>query len=108
MKDQLRELGNHHWGDQTDVRNLSEALDVGVLMFCNELQNGGHECLYNIGSQREDYPYWIALWWREPTHFRLAQVSYDSDAARVLHDMHAAEYTCFWNTSELPTGLRDQ
>ena len=38
---QYRRLGNHHWGTQFDVNNLSEALDVGILMFCDRLQAGG-------------------------------------------------------------------
>jgi hypothetical protein len=108
VKDELTQLGDRHWGDQTDVRNLTEALDVGVLMMCNGLQNGGRDCLYNIGSTREDYAYWIALWWCEPTHFRLAQVSYHPNAERALKDLHAVEYTCFWKDAELPTRLRDQ
>ena len=75
VKAELKRSGNWHWGDQFDVQNLSNALDVGVLMFCDQLQDGGRQCLYNIGSQREDFPYWIALWWDEPMHFRLAQLS---------------------------------
>ena len=50
---QYRRLANHNWGTQFDAHNLSEALDVGILMFCDRAQAGGAQCLYNIGAQRE-------------------------------------------------------
>ena len=108
VKDEQVQLGNQHWGDQFDVQSLSSALNLGILMFCDELQLGGRQCLYNIGSQREDFPFWIALWWKEPTHFRLAQVTYDSP--RLLHnaDVHDPRYTCFWSAAALPAVLRNQ
>ena len=54
---QYRRPGDHHWGTQFDVNNLSEALDIGILMFCDNLQSNGQTCLYNVGAQREDFPY---------------------------------------------------
>ena len=96
---QYRRLGNHHWGTQFDVNNLSQALGVGILMFCDDLQAGGQECLYNIGAQREDFPYWVALWWKEPVHFRVATVSYGAAPTRG---------TCFWPNASLPNLLRQQ
>ena len=50
---QIEKLGDAHWGNQFDVNSLSAALDIGVLMFCNRLQSGGRECLYNIGSTKD-------------------------------------------------------
>ena len=76
LQQELRKPGNWHWGTQFDVKNLSEALDVGVLMFCDHLQDGGKKCLYNIGAEREDFPYWISLWWQEPVHFRVAELKW--------------------------------
>ena len=97
VKAELKRSGNWHWGDQFDVQNLSDVLNIGVLMFCDRLQYGGRQCLYNIGSQREDFPYWIALWWDEPAHFRLAQLS-----CTRLND---ARFVSFWSAAELPAGL---
>ena len=57
VKDEQVQLGNQHWGDQFDVQSLSSALNLGILMFCDELQLGGRQCLYNIGSQREAVSY---------------------------------------------------
>ena len=87
--------GNHHWGDQGDIQRLSEALNLGVFIFCDALQNEGKECLHNIGSQREDFPYWIGIWWDEPVHFRLAKLSFGCDDTS----------TCFWSSSQLPGPL---
>ena len=88
-------LGNWHWGTQNDVRHLSSALDVGILMFCDRLHDNSGQCLYNIGSEREDFPYWIALWWQEPVHFRLAEVAVEGAE-------HTLAHTCFWSASDLP------
>ena len=68
------QCGHNHWGDHTDVQNLSEMLNIGILMFCNQLQNNGQDCLYNMGCSRGDFPYWIGLWWDPPLHFRIASV----------------------------------
>ena len=101
VKAELKKSGNWHRGDQLDVQNLGEALDIGVLMFCEQLQDGGRQCLYNLGSQREDYPYWIALWWDEPVHFRLAQLS----SYHTAGDAPGDEFVCFWSADKLPAAL---
>ena len=105
VKDEIMRLGNNHWGDWFDVQSLSDALDVGVLMFCDQLQDGGRQCLYNIGAQRENYPFWISLWWNPPTHFRLAQLdcAHQEPSARV-GPSHTG-FTSFWATAELPNVL---
>ena len=95
--------GNAHWGDQRDVKNLSEALDVGILMFCDGLQNGGQQCLYNIGSHRDNFSYWIALWWLEPIHFRLAQLAFTS----ADDESKNQDYTSFWSDAALPQTIRE-
>ena len=94
-------LGNWHWGDSTDVLHLSEALEIGVLIFCEHLQNRGQHCLYSVGSEREDFPFWMAIWWDEPTHFRLAELApLDSNGAGT-----EPAYTCFWSAKDLPESL---
>ena len=92
LQQELMKCGSWHWGTQFDVHSLCEAWNVGILVFCNTLQCNGTTCLYNIGSTREDYPYWIALWWHEPTHFRLALL----------------DGVSFWSDVELPPSLREE
>ena len=92
--------GNFHWGTQLDVQHLCEKLNVGILMFCDYLQLGGTQCLYNIGASRENFPYWIALWWREPVHFRLAELGTEEDG---MHEH--GRYRCFWRAGDLPPAL---
>ena len=101
LQEQLRRPGNCHWGTQFDVKSLSEALDLGVLLFCNRLQRTSTTCLYNIGAVREDFPYWISLWWHEPVHFRLAEVLRGGENA----DLKSATYTSFWSRKDLPPTL---
>ena len=98
---QIERPGNDHWGNQFDVNSLSMALDLGILLFCNRLQLGGRACLYNIGSQREDFPYWISLWWNEPVHFRLASIGYRNPG----EDCSNVSYTSAWTRDELPEPL---
>jgi len=104
LQQELVVSGNWHWGTQFDVNNLSRVLDLGVLMFCDRLQSGGRECLYNIGSETENFPYWIALWWEEPVHFRLLQVSYVDVHASAPGD----DFTCVWKRESLPDLLWQQ
>ena len=104
---ELMVSGNHHWGDQFDVQNLSNALNLGILMCCNSLQLGGRQCFYNIGSQRENFPFWVCLWWREPTHFRLAQFAYQQSPAPVGDEVLSPAFRCFWRDADLPAVLRD-
>ena len=105
VKDEIMRLGNNHWGDWFDVQSLSDGLDVGVLMFCDELQDEGRQCFYNIGAQREDYAFWIALWWDPPTHFRLAQLACgDEELGANVEPSHTG-FISFWATAELPHAL---
>ena len=108
VKVQIFTPGNTHWGDQFDVQNLSDVLDIGILMFCDRLQNNGGSCLYNIGSQRDAFPYWMALWWDEPTHFRLAQISYANRTSEVSHEEHQPNVVSCWHLPDLPPALLQQ
>ena len=69
-------------------------------MFCDMLQQGGTQCLYNIGAERDNFPYWIALWWQEPVHFRLAELKTEEDGMR-----EHGRYRCFWRAGDLPPAL---
>ena len=50
--------------------------------------------MYNIGAERENFPFWVALWWEEPVHFRVAEISED-----------ARTWAVFWKTEDLPPSL---
>jgi len=104
LQEVLSTPGNCHWGTEFDVKSLSEALDLGVLMFRDRLQHGEDKYLYSIGAERENFPYWISLWWDEPVHFRLAQLRHFGANA----DPRWATYTSFWRTANLPSTLFDQ
>ena len=98
LQAQLRRPGNVHWGDVFDVKALSDALDVGILLFCDRLQNNEQNCLYYTGSERRSFPYWISLYYLEETHFRLAELS---DVRESL----GGGFTSFWPGETLPLVL---
>ena len=107
LQAELMASGNHHWGDQTDVHNLSSALDIGILMCCEKLQQDGSECFYNIGSQKEQFPYWISVWWDEPVHFRLAQFAWRGTSTDHDEAVLSRNFTCFWPDAVLPLPTRE-
>ena len=111
LQAELQKPGSWHWGTQFDVKSLSDALDIGVHMFCDRMQDHGKTALYNIGSQKEDYSYWISLWWQEPVHFRLAELTWSDDNAAPLVNTHTSGElrTCpphFWTPIEAAIAWR--
>ena len=106
LQAELMVSGNHHWGDQTDVQNLSSALNIGILMCCDRLQHNRRECFYNIGSQKEVFPYWICIWWEEPVHFRLAQFAWRRPTEERDDDVLSLQFSCFWSDAALPSAMR--
>jgi len=95
--DEFKVLGNNHWGTVTDCAAISESLDVGFVIFADKLQNENSQCLVNVHAIRGDFKYFIALWWDEPLHFRLAQYK----------EATSSTYRSFWSPSNLPPLLRD-
>ena len=75
----FRTLGNTHWGDSTDARLLTDALDVGFFLFADELQGNRTQCLVALDLSRTDFPYFLALWWNNHSHFRSLEIKTSSD-----------------------------
>ena len=71
---------------------MSDALDMRNLLFRNTLNLPTATSLYNIVSQRDNFPHWVVLSWQNPVHFRAAQLL-----------GHAR-----WSANEVPQTLRDQ
>ena len=90
-------MGTTTGGTVTDCAAISESLDVGFVIFADKLQNENSQCLVNVHSIRGDFKYFIALWWDEPLHFRLAQYK----------EATSSTYTSFWSPSNLPPLLRE-
>jgi len=92
---EMQKLGDNHWGDVRDVRALSEALNIGIFMFCDQLQKDNQWCLYNLERGGDGFPFWVALWYDDPCHFRVAEVSFSSGS-----------YVSFWPNAQVPCTLR--
>ena len=99
MRQQLQEVyrqcGNYHWGDVNDLKALSDSLDLGVCMFCDKLQPRGF--LYNNCLDRGDFPFFVGLWWDEPTHFRMAELRMNAQDS----------FRSFWAIQDMPAALRE-
>ena len=80
LQDIFATTGNMHWGDATDARLLSEALNIGIFMFADRLQDQGRCCLCSLNQLRGDFPFFINLWWLEPVHFRAADIRLTPDS----------------------------
>ena len=96
VREEFEKCGNHHWGTVTDCRALSAYFDVGMLIFANSLQHGGTQCLVNVNALRGDHAYYIALWWHDSVHFRLAQ----------YRGGEGSPWRSFWSAEDLPPSLR--
>ena len=96
LREEFKVSGNHHWGTVTDCAAISEKLDVGMLIFVDNLQNGGRQCLVNVDAIRGNYAYYIALWWDDPRHFRLAQ----------YRESDSLPWRSFWRAEDMPQSLR--
>ena len=79
LQDVFRTLGNTHWGDSTDARLLTDALDVGFFLFADLLQGNSTQCLVALDLSRADFPYFLALWWNNHSHFRSLEIKTSSD-----------------------------
>ena len=91
LQTEFRKPGNHHWGDISDLEALSKQLDLGV----DRLQAGGSQCLCKVDQVRGDLLFFIAIWWDDPTHFRLAQLKIGA----------ASQYASDWPVSSMPAAL---
>lgn len=69
---------------------------MGLLIFANGLQHGGTQCLVNVDALRGDHKYYIALWWQDSVHIRLAQYREDE----------GSPWRSFWSATDLPSSLR--
>jgi hypothetical protein len=73
LQDVYKTCGNLHWGDAVDIRALADSLDVGFVVFVSEEQ-GINQWIQYVNYRRADYPFWMFLYWEEPSHYRLVQV----------------------------------
>ena len=95
LQSELRKAGNHHWGDVSDLQALSRQLSLGMLVFVDRLQDGGAQCLCTVDQVRGVFPFFIAIWWDDPQHFRLCQLSVGP----------GFEFRSSWPVEELPAAL---
>ena len=94
--DAFSACGNVHWGTVTDVAALADALDIGFIVFSNNVM-GGNRWVYGIHTQKNVFPYWITLYCCDNVHFQLAEI----------YEPQKQAYTCFFPDDRLPVPLRE-
>ena len=94
LQAEYHRCGNSHWGDVNDLKALSDILDLGVCTFCDRSQARGF--LYNNCLDRGNFPFFVALWWLEPTHFRMAELRMNAQDT----------FRSFWAIGDMPEALR--
>ena len=97
LQNVFRTLGNTHWGDSTDARLLTDALDVGFFLFADQLQGNSTQCLVAFDLSRTDFPLFLALWWNNHTHFRSLEIETSSNTS----------FRSCWSRGQAPQILLD-
>ena len=97
LKVEYERVGNSHWGTETDVRHLTEALKIGFLIFADGLQHNGTQCLVNLNASSDVAPeYYVCLWWDDPVHFRLCDLQIGGEGGA---------WQCVFRGSDMPSEL---
>ena len=94
LSNQFTFLGNHHWGAQQDIVMLSEALEIGFIVFTS-IEQGNDQWIQYLNFQRSDYAFWMLLYWEDPIHYRIVR----------LHTSTSDRPRCFFHRSEIPVAL---
>ena len=98
LQDVFRTVGNMHCGDATDAALLVQALDVGIFIFADKLQRNNESCLCALALRNGKYPFYISIWWNEPSHFRSFRMRTDQ----------SKRFPSVWTAAEIPVFLREQ
>ena len=87
----LSKEGNCHWGNYCDINALSNALNVGFIVFKNESYHGvTNLCgwVYSLASSRGDYSHWMMLYCKNETHFQLAALNHGRKINQAVFAIH--------------------
>jgi hypothetical protein len=98
MQTEFRMCGNNHWADTSDLKSLSEKLNIGSLLFADGLQDNGKQMLCSLDRRRGNFLFFAGIWWQDPIHFRVAEVQTSSEQ----------QFCSCWQQDAIPAELRDQ
>ena len=73
MLDIFETCGNTHWASQTDIVAVAERLNIGILFASRE--QGSGTWMAGTNMQRGDFPIWMCIYWEDPVHYRLGQLT---------------------------------
>ena len=112
VADRFAQMGQTHWGTTTDIGLLSEALNIGFVVFSSQMQGQGR-WIYGLNLKRTDYPFWVLVYNSGLVHFQVAVLSALEGSApyRSVYrseDVPDALAQHFALCSGMPMGQRDQ
>jgi len=86
VQNQLSRPGNIHWGTYSDIKNLSNILEIGFIVFpsahLGTLDDAGW--VYSISNTRADFSHWMMLYCKDVTHFQLATLTHESVSSQSV------------------------
>jgi len=91
----LTTCGDIHWATPIDVVALGEALNIGFVIFSNEV-NGAGKWLYGYNPKRGNFPYWMSLYCEGNFHFTVLELRRSSEVVG----------SSFWSRQDLPLALQ--
>ena len=99
VENQLSRPGNNHWGTYSDIKNLSNILEIGFIVFpsaqLGTVDNEGW--IYSISNTRADFSHWMMLYCKDLTHFQLATLKQGPTSSQSVFLLH-----------EVPEQIRQQ
>lgn len=95
LSNEFRKTGNNHWGNEIDLKSLSEKLKIGFILFSNI-----EEQIYCFGQEFsfEKPRYYILLYNISNIHYTLAG----------LKKRNTESYDSIYEPNEIPTFLKNE
>ena len=94
VKNQIMTTGNHHWGVDLDITNISNTLGIGIIV----LKNRGNPLIYCLPSDYTRFNYYMLIYNKEGSHYQLG----------ILKNKTNNQENCYYSCRDLPIWLKSE
>jgi len=94
VKKQLMIPGNHHWGVDLDVTNISNVLGIGMIIF----RSSGDPLIYCLSNNNTSFNYYMLIYNQNGSHYQLGVIK-----NKTINIEHS-----FYKCNELPRWLKNE
>lgn len=94
VKQQIMTPGNHHWGVDLDIINISNILGIGIIV----LRSRGNPLIYCLSNDNSKFNYYMLIYNQDGAHYQLG----------VLKNMSNNSEHSFYRCDHLPSWFRDE